>query len=171
MFPDIVGIVGGKAENLIFHKQKVVKIRLGIAIVSEKFRTVVVDFHADHALQIFDIRGIDLGPVGMAVQGDISSLPKIFDDTLCRCQHSVFALFLKGIMFRNPVRLRQTKTHQMVIFSSRQLDIQLRSRKQQEIIPVQFRMNPVNPVIRQCQKIIALAAVMLRRLFGRMHPV
>lgn len=34
MFPDIVGIVGGKAENLIFHKQKVVKIRLGIAIVS-----------------------------------------------------------------------------------------------------------------------------------------
>ena len=166
-----MGIIRGKAEDFISHEQKMIKIRLGIAVVSEKFRTVVVDFHTDHALQIFDIRRIDLRPVRMTVQSYISSLSEIFDDTLCRCQHTVFAFFLKGIMFRDPVCLRQTETYQMMILSSRQLDIQLCSREQQEIIPIQFRMDPVNPVIRQCQKIIPFATIVLRGLRRRMHTV
>jgi len=171
VFPDIMSIIRSKTENFISYKQKMIKIRLRITVVSEKFGTVVVDFHTDHTLQIFDIGRIDFRPVRVTIQCYISSLSEIFDDTLRCCQHTVSTFFFKSIMFRYPVCLRQTEAYQMMILSSRQLNIQLRSRKYQKIIPVQFRMNPVNPVICQCQKIISFAAIMFCSLCRRMHTV
>ena len=54
-----MSIIRSKTENFISYKQKMIKIRLRITVVSEKFGTVVVDFHTDHTLQIFDIGRID----------------------------------------------------------------------------------------------------------------
>ncbi len=59
MRSNIMSIIGGKAENPISHKQKMIKIRLRVSVISEKFRAMIIDFHSDHALQILDIRRIN----------------------------------------------------------------------------------------------------------------
>ncbi len=55
-----VGIVCGKAEGPVPDKEKMVKISFRIAVVALKFRPMVVDFHADDPLKIFDICGVYL---------------------------------------------------------------------------------------------------------------
>ena len=132
---------------------------------------MIVNLHSNQTLQIFDFIGIHLRPVGVTIQGHIPMLSKVLNDPFCSAEGDILAFFFKSIVIRDCIRFRESKSHQMMVFSSRQFNVQFCSWEHQKIISVQFLMGSIYPVIRNCQKIIPFAPVMFCNLCRRVFSV